>query len=276
MGSESKGRPGTAKQGSIPTGGFKPSLVGALAIYAAFAAIALQTYIRIADQALIPSYLALLGAYLILYSLTLWMPVRRVGLLSVYLLIQSGVIIALLWLDPEIDVVTGLFTLLCYQVGQFFSGRTRWVWLGILFICTVASLIYFYDPLNGLALGMTPAAAGIALAFLVIANQEAVRARREGEAIVAELERSHEQLIQHAEQVEQLAAIEERNRLARELHDTVSQTIFSISLTTRSTQLLLERDPDRVRENLEILHELTTEVLVKLRDMVTRLRPPVE
>ncbi len=255
---------------------FRPSLVGALAIYAAFAAIVLQTYIRIADRALIPSYLVLFGAYLILYSLALWMPLYRSGLPSAYLSIQSGVILTLLWLDPEIDVVTGLFALLCYQAAHFFRHRTRWVWLGILVICTVASLIYFYDPLNGLALGMTPAAAGIALAFLVIANQEAAQARSEGEAIVTELERSHEQLRQHAEQVEQLAAIEERNRLARELHDTVSQTIFSISLTTRSTQMLLERDPDRVRENLQDLHKLATDVLVKLRDMVTRLRPLVE
>jgi signal transduction histidine kinase len=273
MGSSPDRQRGSIEYAAVQSKTFRPSLVGAMVMYAAFAAIALQTYVRVTDPASIPRYLALFGAYLTLFSLALWKPDFRVALLSVYLSAQSAIILILLSLDPEIDVVTGLFALLCYQAAQFFTGRTRWVWLGILVICTIGSMIYFYGPVSGLALGMTPAAAGIALAFLVIANQEAATARKNSEAIVTELEKSHAQLSQYSEQVEQLAALEERNRLARELHDTVSQTIFSISLTTRSAQMLLQERPDRVNDHLEELKILANSALADLRGIVEKLRP---
>jgi signal transduction histidine kinase len=273
MGYNPDGQPGSIEYTAVQPRTIKPSLVGAVVMYAAFAAIILQTYIRITDQASIPQYLALFSAYLILFSLALWKPNHRAVFLSAYLSIQSAIILNLLSLDPEIDVVTGLFALLCYQAAQFFTGRTRWLWLTALVIITITSLIFFYGLVSGLALGMTPAAAGIALAFLVIANQEAAIARSKGEAIVIELEKRHAKLTQYAKQAEQLAALEERNRLARELHDTVSQKIFSISLTTRSTQMLLQDHPERVNDRLEELQSLTNSALADLRGMVEKLRP---
>ena len=68
--------------------------------------------------------------------------------------------------------------------------------------------------------------------------------------------------------------MQERNRLARELHDTVSQLIFSINLTTRSAQLLLKKDPARVPDQLKRLQEMTTDALSQLRSLITKLRPP--
>jgi signal transduction histidine kinase len=73
--------------------------------------------------------------------------------------------------------------------------------------------------------------------------------------------------------VEELAAMEERNRLARELHDSVSQTMFSLLLATRSAQILLERDPVRVRPQLEQLQELTQSALAQMRSLIAELRP---
>jgi signal transduction histidine kinase len=78
----------------------------------------------------------------------------------------------------------------------------------------------------------------------------------------------------YAGRVEEMAAMQERDHLARELHDTVSQSIFSISLTARSAQLLLERDPARVPEQLDRLKEMTAESLSQLRAFITQLRPP--
>jgi len=78
----------------------------------------------------------------------------------------------------------------------------------------------------------------------------------------------------YASQVEDLAAVQERNRLARELHDTVSQLIFSINLTTRSVQLLLKKEPARVPEQLSRLQAMSTDALTQLRSLITQLRPP--
>jgi signal transduction histidine kinase len=70
-----------------------------------------------------------------------------------------------------------------------------------------------------------------------------------------------------------LAAARERNRLARELHDSVSQVIFSLTLTSQATRILLERDPARVPAQIERLKEMTSGALNQLRSLIAELRP---
>ncbi len=70
-----------------------------------------------------------------------------------------------------------------------------------------------------------------------------------------------------------LAIIEERNRLARELHDSVTQTIFSMTLASESARILLERDPSRVSARLDRLHELAQSALTEIRSLIFQLRP---
>src|SRR4029077_3877939 len=51
----------------------------------------------------------------------------------------------------------------------------------------------------------------------------------------------------------EIAASEGRAHLARELHDSVTQALFSMTLITRSVEMLLERDPAAAAERLETL-----------------------
>ena len=88
------------------------------------------------------------------------------------------------------------------------------------------------------------------------------------------LKSANKELAHHASVLETLAVSRERNRLARELHDTVSQMIFSITLTSQSARLLLERDPARVPEQLDRLEEMTGRALGQLRSLIAELRPP--
>jgi signal transduction histidine kinase len=157
-----------------------------------------------------------------------------------------------------------------------FKGRIRWVWIAILVALTVGSLMFYLGTLRGLALGMTPAGVAFALAFLVFANQEIEASRIESQALLSELEKSRIQLESHSEQVEALTTLEERNRLARELHDAVSQTMFSITLTTRSAQMLAEKDPSQIKPLLEQLQTLTNDALASLRSLVAKLRPAAD
>jgi signal transduction histidine kinase len=95
----------------------------------------------------------------------------------------------------------------------------------------------------------------------------------ESQRLLADLQTAHAQLQDYAAQAEELAAARERNRLARELHDSVSQAIFSITLTSQSARLLLERDPARVPEQTARLQAMTGESLAQLRSLIARLRP---
>jgi len=172
--------------------------------------------------------------------------------------------------------MTSLFIMPSYQVARVLTGRSRWIWLGIFCALTAGSLIIWLGWLRGLAFAMTPIAGNIVILTYAIANREEERANLQSEAILRELQAKHSQLELHASQVEQIAAIEERNRLARELHDSVSQTMFSIILNTRATQILMDREPNRVRPQLEELQILTQDALTKMRGLIAQLRPQKE
>ncbi len=75
------------------------------------------------------------------------------------------------------------------------------------------------------------------------------------------------------EEVHQAAAAEERQRLARELHDTVSQTIYSASLIAESLPRLLARSPALLPDGLRDLQRLTRGALAEMRTLLFELRP---
>jgi signal transduction histidine kinase len=254
----------------------RPSLVGTIALNLTFTAIFLQTKARITDPDLLPTYLLLFAAFLLLFTMALSFARMPSGFLSLYFVIQSTIILVLLSLDPDSDVVTGLFAILCYQAAMVFIGRVRWAWIAILVALTIGSLMFFLGTLDGLAFGMTPAGVALALAFLVLANQEVEASRIESDELISQLEENRIRLEAHAEQVQTLTTLEERNRLARELHDAVSQTMFSITLTTRSAQMLAEKDPALTKPLLEQLQTLTNSALAELRSLVAKLRPATD
>ncbi len=72
----------------------------------------------------------------------------------------------------------------------------------------------------------------------------------------------------------ELSIVAERERLARELHDAMSQTLFSMSLTAEAAAELLDSQPERAREQLGELRAMIRTVLTELRSLVLDLRPP--
>jgi signal transduction histidine kinase len=84
-----------------------------------------------------------------------------------------------------------------------------------------------------------------------------------------------EQAIQlEREQAQKLVAFEERQRLARDLHDSVTQTLFSASVIAEMLPILWSREPEQVEANLSELQTLTRCALTEMRDLLVELRPP--
>jgi signal transduction histidine kinase len=73
--------------------------------------------------------------------------------------------------------------------------------------------------------------------------------------------------------VEKSAAAAERGRLARDLHDSVTQTLFSASITAEVLPRLWEEDPDEGFTQLEELRMLTRGALAEMRTLLMELRP---
>ena len=76
-----------------------------------------------------------------------------------------------------------------------------------------------------------------------------------------------------AQQLKEKTAVEERNRLARDLHDAVSQTLFSTTLIAEVLPRLWERNQDEGRKRLDEIRQLTRGALAEMRTLLLELRP---
>jgi signal transduction histidine kinase len=76
------------------------------------------------------------------------------------------------------------------------------------------------------------------------------------------------------EQGRQLSVLEERGRLARDLHDAVSQKLFSIRVKARAASMLVGRDPAQAAAEMESVAALSGEAHAELRAVIDGLAPP--
>jgi NarL family two-component system sensor histidine kinase LiaS len=108
------------------------------------------------------------------------------------------------------------------------------------------------------------------------ANYAQVRAQaahRESQSLLAELQTAHRQLQDYAEQVQTLTLAEERNRLARELHDSAKQLAFAASAQLATARSLLNQEPDKAQAHLIEAEQLMHQVSRELTDLIHELRP---
>lgn len=71
----------------------------------------------------------------------------------------------------------------------------------------------------------------------------------------------------------ELAMLEERNRMARELHDAVTQKLFSLRLTAQAAAAMLTKDPEGAARELDRVQTLAGEAMAELRAVIVELRP---
>ncbi|HEU5011286.1 MAG TPA: GAF domain-containing protein [Roseiflexaceae bacterium] len=73
---------------------------------------------------------------------------------------------------------------------------------------------------------------------------------------------------------QEAAVLEERSRLARDLHDSISQQLFSMTLTAQAARAQLDKQPERAAGQLERLQETATAAMTEMRALIFQLRPP--
>ncbi|MHB8869952.1 MAG: sensor histidine kinase [Thermoleophilia bacterium] len=250
--------------------GLYRSLPALAAFYLVALAVLARMLVVTDDPALRAWYVGLHGVFFLLYALC-WCRRLLPALRGTIFVLQCTLVLALLALEPARDFVTALFVVLAYQGTLVFSGRARALAVGLCVLLTGVSLMVGLGPLRGLALALIPMAAAIVLSAYAVATAELEAARAESERVVADLEATKRRLEAYAGEVEALAGMEERNRLARELHDSVSQTLFGVQLLTSSARMLLQSDPDAARPQLERLQEQTKTALSHMRSLITDL-----
>jgi signal transduction histidine kinase len=192
-----------------------------------------------------------------------------------YTSLQTMLILVLIALTPRHLIAVVLFFVLSAEVTMMYSSRVVAAWIGLFTLVTAMAFLATGGP--GSLIAVPIYAAGYVF-FAIFASQtaKAEAARAESERLLLELQAAHDQLRDYAAQVEELAVQQERNRLAREMHDTLGHRLTVSSVQLQAAQRLIPSAPDRAAQMVGAVLEEIREGLGELRRTVATLRAPVE
>jgi signal transduction histidine kinase len=192
---------------------------------------------------------------------------------GVYFGLQTLLVLRVGFLVPEFDFLWNLYIILGIYAFVSFPRRTAAIAIGVLIVIAGVFLTTGIGVARGLAILLNLIAVSYFLVSFTQVSGQAEMARNESAALLADLQTAHAQLQDYADRAEELSAVRERNRVARELHDSVNQSIFSITLTAEAARTMLDRDPARVPPYLNQLQEMSAGALAQMRSLIGQLRP---
>jgi len=193
-----------------------------------------------------------------------------------YLMVQGSLVAGLLFVMPGWTMFPVLYCFLSIQAILFLPPRQGILWIVAFTLVTAVSF--------GISGGWDEALYGLfvyggANAFFGAFANALVRAdeaRQQSQALLTELREAHQQLQEYAMRVEELAAVEERNRLAREMHDTLGHRLTVAAVQLEGAQRLCALDQEKAASMVGTVRDQVRDALRELRDTVAALRTPIE
>ncbi len=161
-------------------------------------------------------------------------------------------------------------------VGIAAAQLSFWVWRWLVYFAIAAGIflpIYLVFGLGqAIYFTFTFSPAMLFVYVFTKLTMDSDEARKEAEGLASELENVNRQLADYAAQVEELATTQERNRLAREIHDNVGHYLTVVNVQIRVAKAMMESDPAKAHDALEKAQRLTQEGLSAVRESVSSLR----
>lgn len=195
---------------------------------------------------------------------------KRPWLQHAFMIARILVIVALMLLPPVFSFFPILFFVLSAEVPMIFPARV-WRLYILAFALLTAVIAILYAEEMGTALAISLVYGG---GYYFFAAFAATTARTQ--AAQRELEQANRRLQVYAAQVEDLTIVNERNRLAREMHDTLGHRLTVAAVHLEAAQRLIPRDPERAAAMVGTVREEVQDALGELRQTVATLRAPFE
>jgi signal transduction histidine kinase len=188
------------------------------------------------------------------------------------LLFQIALVFVIIITSPDNSFVPILYFIVVPMAYLSFSFVRA---SGLTLLCLVTLLLAYLiiaDVNEALAL-LLPYGGGFAF-FAAISRAliQQQQDRQRAEQLLAELEDAHQQLRAYAGQVEALAVAEERNRLAREIHDSLGHYLTAMTMQLQIASKLVAKEPERAAVSIAKAEEMARESLAEVRRSVTALR----
>lgn len=215
---------------------------------------------------------------LALWAMGLMLPVGSRTVKLLYTLLEIGLIFGGAMLG-YLHILPMLYLIVTIRSCFLFNPPGRWVVAGFTFFLFLLHQIRYVENIAQLVapeyqqrfwmhlVGET-LMFGLGL-FLVLKLANALLSERKlREQLVA----THEQLRQYAHQAEDLAASQERNRIARDIHDSLGHALTALNVQLQAAAMLWRHDPNRVEPFLEQAQRLGAAAIQEVRKSVSALR----
>ncbi len=263
--------------GKISPPWFKTNNYGNVAAISVVSITFLVTYLGLLQDDTPPSWTARLLALFLggLYLLLLLKPDRILDGwgTAVYFLIQLTLVTTIqfiLFQSPTIWLIT---MPLVGNVVELLKGWYRWfMYAAIMSIMTFSFGLQTGHWPDALLFTLYFAPALIFVVIFVQLTQTADAQRLKAEQLTVELELANRQLSVYATQAEELATTKERNRIAREIHDTLGHYLTVVNMQIKAAQAVMNQQPEKAQDVLQKAQKLTEEGLTAVRQSVSALR----
>lgn len=116
---------------------------------------------------------------------------------------------------------------------------------------------------------------GTAILFVAVFTQMRLKeqqARERMEQLMGELEEANAQLVAYATQAEELVMTQERNRMAREIHDNLGHYLTIVNVQIEAAKVVMDSEPERALDALNKAQEQVQKGLTRVRESVATLR----
>jgi len=193
-----------------------------------------------------------------------------------FLIVSASLIFAVIIFSGQVDLAY-LLSLVCIQ-----ADANQEVWPGgILFSVVIlaawlAFQLFYQIPLSIIIGREMALIVGVAFGLVVVTLlKRSVRQTQKTEAVLAELQEANQKLEDSLQKDKELVVAEERLRLARELHDSITQSLYSLSLYAEAaSEQINSGHSDIASEHLKDLRETAQAALREMRLFIYELRKP--